>query len=187
MFSLMRLVAFAMRADKPLCEEFSIYLRDGSQISAARQGMVLEAKEGGCSHLLFVDEDMRFTPDAVSILAEHDLEIVGANYRRRTAPHDFITRGLQAQVIKTTAETTGCEMASVIGMGLCLIKLSVFDRLEKPWFIEEYAPKSGLHVTEDVHFCKIAAGAGIQVWVSHDATKQTSHSGRLDIPWNFCE
>lgn len=46
-----------------------------------------------------------------------------------------------------------------IGMGCCLIKMDVFDKIEYPWFVQ-----SGRN-TEDIYFCKLAKSKGLEIWV----------------------
>src|SRR5438552_5615559 len=67
----------------------------GCYIHINRNKMVEQARREGCSHLLFVDTDVIFGPDAINKLIAADKDIVGGRYNKRgfpitsTVPGDF--------------------------------------------------------------------------------------------------
>jgi hypothetical protein len=57
-----------------------------------------------------------------------------------------------------------------------LIRMSVFDRLPKPWF-NLVAVGDQLR-GEDYHFCESARAAGIEVWCDGDLSAELGHIGQ---------
>ena len=62
-----------------------------------------------------------------------------------------------------------------LGTGCMLIKMSVFDKIEKPYFYYGDAGQEGL-MSEDVYFCDKAHQAGYDVWC--DPTIEVGHVGK---------
>jgi len=77
----------------------SLKISEGTLIANQRAELSLDAMREGCSHLLFVDSDMRFPQDMISRLLAHDLDIVAANCARRRMP-----TGPTAQIYKENGD-----------------------------------------------------------------------------------
>lgn len=160
--------------------EFDFYMEMGCDIASARNRSVAAAKERGATHLLFVDYDMYFGPQTISKLLAHDKDIVGAAYnfrneppkppRSAAVPFDGNTFVSPDEVPK---EPFKCQ---VIGAGMLLIKMSVFDTFKGPWFMFGYDEKGELHYGEDTYFCQRAIKeGGLDVWA--DPTLSVKHIG----------
>ncbi|HTI67055.1 MAG TPA: hypothetical protein VL460_05855 [Caulobacteraceae bacterium] len=98
------------------------------------------------THLLFVDSDIHFEPEAVAALIAADRPLVGCVYPRRTIDYDrliaaarrltdrrAIIASAMDYVVVPDGETLElenglCRVAG-IGMGLCLIRRDVFEGL----------------------------------------------------------
>jgi len=108
------------------------------------------------THLLFVDSDMAFQPEAVDALIRADQPLVGAVYPKRTLSFERLIAAArqyedQATVIAAAMDyvvVPGRETADVvdgrckvdgIGMGLCLIRRDVFAALLQTGSIREDA------------------------------------------------
>jgi hypothetical protein len=99
---------------------------EGSGISANRERLVVDALNTECTHILFIDDDMGFTPNALHILASRRQKIVGCNYPMRGTTPTFTALALDKKTrIYTGKESTGLEPCFYTGFGFCLIERSV--------------------------------------------------------------
>lgn len=148
---------------------------------------VQTAKEQGCTHIMFIDADMIFPSSGIIRLIDHDKDIVGANYNVRGNPsrdpgREFTIKPTDPR--KTPkhlkGQITTFEMPAnlfkvwSLGLGFVLIKMSVFDKLDKPYF-NDYESPEGEHHTEDVEFFTKCQDRGIDVWCS--PTIRVGHIG----------
>ncbi len=146
--------------------------------------LVKDARQINATHLLNIDSDMIFPPDALKRLLAHDKDIVGVNYRQRG---NHMDQGHPASTVKFPGE--GKELyrevleqdfpkelfeCAAVGLGLALIDMKVFDKLPFPWFHTTEAEDNG-HSTEDIVFCREAREAGFEVWC--DPTIGMKHIG----------
>ncbi len=156
--------------------DYTIITQTGCYIQQNRTIVVKEAIKAKCTHLLFVDHDMRFEPDALQRLLERDKDIVGVNYNLRRLPVATVVKkeDLDGNVIWEKNEN-GLVQCCGLGTGFLLIKLSVFDKLKHPWFLVEHDDKGGLKCGEDMYFCYEAMKAGFKIWL--DPTLVVGHIG----------
>ncbi len=150
--------------------DYKFYMEMGCEIASSRNRAVAAAKEAGASHLLFVDYDMCFPPDAVSKLLASDKDVIGADYNMRKDPPKSTAIPVDPDVIKDAPFE--CQ---ALGTGLMLIKMSVFDKYPSPWFLFGYDDKGELRFGEDTYFCQRAKQAGCTVFA--DPTLGTKHIG----------
>ncbi len=149
----------------------------GIYIAALRQQAIHIAQHMRASHILFVDSDMRFPEDTVPRLLQHDRDIVAANCVQRTAPNWWNSR-LDGRPISSESRS-GLQEVDTVSFGVILIKLSVFDDLDKPWFDTPYDGQS--HVGEDIYFCREARKAGFRVWIDHDLSQLVRHRSAFEL------
>ena len=148
--------------------------------------MVEIAKEQKATHMLIIDPDMVFPDWGLLQLLEDDKDIVGANYNMR-GQHD--TQEVRISTVKFTDKQGNYipkaakdipkqlfECAG-LGTGFMLIKMSVFDKLEKPYFVLREDADGQLY-TADMNFCKAAVAAGFKVWC--DPTIGMGHIGQYN-------
>lgn len=141
----------------------------------ARTQLVQHAMLQQATHLLFIDGDMVFPPDSLERLLAHRLSVVGANYRRRTSlEHRFTATRKQHEV--TSVGRTGIEPVDYVGLGVCLIDLTLF-RLS---CVAEWFPGS-LFVGEDAAFCAFVHRQGHMCWIDHDLSQQVQHLSTLPL------
>lgn len=161
-----------------------VNFQQSSVIAASRERMGEECLKMDCTHLLFVDDDMHFEPDAVGILASRREPIVGVNYRLRYPPAPFAAKHADRsdRSVETTEESTGIEPIDYIGFGLCLIETRVFRAMPQPWFLPFF--ENGKHTTEDIPFFRKAREHGFGTYVDHDASKRIGHVGECVYTWN---
>ena len=147
-------------------------IRQGPYIHENREEVVLAAQKGGYSHLFFVDWDMILGQSVPKRLLEHNKNIVAALYRVKTIPTRPVTLmedGRQMTMEEIPKELFKCYAT---GAGAMMIKMSVFDKIERPWFSHD--PTSKIE-GEDVWFCKKAREAGFNIFV--DPNIPTNHTG----------
>jgi len=143
----------------------TVLLYETCYIHLGRERLAQQALDGGFTHLLFVDSDMFFEPDALDRLIARDKDIVGADYNKKFLP-------LESTVIGAEEEFGKCDG---IATGFLLIKTDVFKKLKHPWFFYEADEHGNCITGDDMWFCKIAREAGYDIWC--DKTVKVFHIG----------
>ena len=168
-------------------QQQSIVLRqwNSSCIPQGRESLVAESLKEGCTHILFVDEDMAFHPDAVHGMMQRQAPIVACNYKMRFEgmPFAALSPDLSARIV-TTAASPDLEPCGNVGFGLCLIERRVFEALPRPWFSLGWDPDVQLYTTEDLNFFQAATAAGFTPLVDHVASRKVEHVGAFRYRWN---
>ena len=152
-------------------ELFPLVCSEGYTIAENRAYAVLQAQKNGCTHILFIDDDMTFSRVVLDQLISNEKEIVGVWSHSRQLPlrptiafldgegkylpHDQMPRFDRPQ------ETFECYS---IGMGIALIDLKVFDVIEKPYFHFDTHPTGKILIGEDAWFCKQAREKGFKIY-----------------------
>lgn len=117
--------------------------------------------------VLFVEHDMVFEPDTLSLLLRDDKDIVGANYNFKSEPLQSMVFDLEGNPLKEVPKET--FQASAIPTGLMLVKTSVFQKLPKPYFFYEYE-QGTMKTSQDIYFCQKARQNGLEVWCNPNIT-----------------
>ena len=167
---------FAMRLAtlclNPGAKSFLINAKS-SLVAIGRNQCAEAAKLANASHLLFLDSDMIFPADTIKRLLKHQKDIVGAVYSRRAAPFHALGVTFEGEHI---APTKDLRRMQIIPTGCMMIRLSVFDKLSKPWFSTQI---EGEKIRgEDYYFCNRAAEAGFEIWCDGDLSKEVGHIGQ---------
>jgi hypothetical protein len=156
--------------------------------------IVMQAQDFGCTHLLFIEVDMRFPADGALRLLKRDKLVVGGTYNYKVVDKDWdhskpvITKPL---VLYGNAADPGPlsfvpreQMPKEIfkefdgypiflSNGFILIDMRVFQQLKPPWFFFE---KRGERMDgQDVTFSMNCHKAGIDTWC--DPTIPLGHIG----------
>lgn len=145
----------------------------------ARNEIVKSAQANGVEWLAFIDTDVVVPPDTIIRLMAHNLPIVSGVYFTRAPP---IEPAVWREVPngKQTIPFQPGQMieADFIGMGMCLIHMSVFDKIEKPyfnWTLSFQDPNDFTKGTsEDFDFCKKVRARGYKILV--DTSLQARHA-----------
>lgn len=156
----------------------------GIYIGNLRQIAVRIAQQVRASHILFIDSDMRFPEDTLDRLLQRSYDIAeditrdvfAANYVQRTAPQWWTARK-NGQWLSSVGRT-GCEQVDAIGFGCALIRMNVFDRIQRPWFDTPYDGEN--HIGEDLSFCSKAL-SDWEIWIDHDLSQQVRHQGTIEL------
>jgi len=160
--------------------EFFPIFQYGPYISQNRDDIVDTAIKQKCTHLLFVGYDMQFYPVTIDFLIKHDKDIIGGLYNYRSMPiRPMVMLFDNGKVIKGTKDKIPDDMFKVAGIGMdcCLIKMSVFDKLKKPYF-PMFSKEGKVVNSEDIGFCDKAREAGFDIWC--DPTLTVIHIGEYE-------
>jgi hypothetical protein len=168
-----------------------------------RNMLLWQAKQQGCSRVLFVDQDMAPTIQHVARILSHDVPIVGALY-----PHKDLQRlRWVANFDKTKIDNNGMAPALEVGTGFLCVSMSAVFAMEEAnphlkypcqysatvgqlmWMLfneqvvvdtwQEGKPPWPRLLSEDFFFCHLARKAGIPVYV--DTKCQVGHIGPVDF------
>ncbi len=165
--SLANLIAFTKH------EVCTVVATEGYTTAEGRSYCVIQALKEGCTHLLFIDDDMVFPKETLDILLETGKEIVGVNSHSRVLPisttvgmmnekgeymHPDLHSAYEMKMPDELFE------AFFVGAGVLLIDMKVFEKLERPYFAFEANEDGKVIKGEDGFFCEKARKAGIGVW-----------------------
>lgn len=159
-----------------------------SILPESRQRLVGEAWKWDATHLVFVDSDMRFPPDAFIRLIQHGQPIVGVNYPRKKlnglptayCEDDDLIGNL---FIEEGAE--GLREVKHMGFGLCMIDMRVFEALDFPLFAFEPVGDGFKFRGEDVYFFDKCRKVGIIPQCDLGLSEQCAHVGDFDYTHAF--
>ena len=151
----------------------SVQIKQGCLVHKNREEIVIDTqKMGGFSHLFFVDSDMCFSADVLDRLLGRDADIIAAPYRYRRAGGEYVlfldekSDGKEKQIPDTLFPVYA------VGTGCMLIKMSVFDKIPRPWFAFG-DPEA--QIGEDIFFCRKAQEYGYKIWA--DPSVEILHIG----------
>ena len=155
----------------------------GTLIVNQRTDLAKQAVKMGASHILYLDDDMRFPADTLDRLLAHDKGVVAVNYPTRKFPIQPVAFANDTDLtrVHTNADSTGLEEVASVGMGVMLVKAEVFDKIGLPYFMIGYSAKNEEFTGEDIFFCRKARQAGYQIYIDHDLSKEIKHTGSLDF------
>jgi hypothetical protein len=152
-----------------------------------REDLAHWALDNGCTHLLWIDSDMRFPMwsllHMLATMHEKGYEVLAANYPTRGMPvrtvafKDF---KVSDERVYTTPESPEFEKVSGVGMGLMLVKADVMTRLPQPWFQIGYSPAMRSFEGEDLHFARRLEAAGVDIWIDHNLSEHVRHQGAFE-------
>lgn len=164
----------ATQAAVPIC---TLAMIIGTFVHQARETLLHDVVElWGATHVLWLDADMTFPPDAALRLLAHDRDVVAANYMTRTAhprPTAARSRGTDGPPLPVYSHgAMGLEDVDHVGMGVFLMRASVVRNIPSPrfWY-------STLTETEDVYFCRRLREAGHAIAIDHDLSNEVGHVG----------
>lgn len=147
-----------------------------SRVAVNRNACVDRARQLEGTDILWLDGDIKFPTNGLVRLLAHDKDIVGATTRRRDHRGEPI-----GVAVDPNQDGILLEM-KLIGMPFMLTKMSVFDRLQRPYFAEpprhmlpEIDDGSDELVGEDEYFCATARKAGMRVWCDRELSTEIGH------------
>lgn len=159
----------------------------GSGLAMNRIKLCQAAIKRNCTHVLFLDDDMRIPMHTLMMLMAHDKDIIAANCARKELPPRSTAKGFDGNCVRTTKNSHKLEEVMSIGTAVMLIKTSVLLSLPQPWFAEVYNKETGNSIGEDVFFCNLARENGFKIWIEHDVSKEVIHMGGFEFSHQIME
>jgi hypothetical protein len=144
-----------------------------------RERLAMEAQNIGAEYMLWLDSDMVFPATTAMRLMAHNEDIVAANYIRRQLP----AKGVAYEKIGDWQDPLPFEPqddlvpVEGIGMGCMLMKTSILQEIEQPWFEFKWTPESNDHLGEDMIFCQKMSAKGHTVKVDTVLSMELRHLG----------
>lgn len=154
------------------------FLVESSGLAHNQHQLVLLARKWEATHILWVEDDMQFPPDALHRLYGRRQMWVGANYPMRVGPpFEFTACAFdQKERVFTGPKSTGLERCAYTGYGVTLMDITLFDKIELPYFEMSYVGE-GNYATTDAYLAKKVRDAGIPIYVDHDLSQHVGHVG----------
>ncbi len=142
-----------------------------------RNWLVEQALKFGAERMLWLDADHTFPRDALERLLSHDLDVVGCNYPMRADPGNPTAAIGDVRVLTTEAKAEAgmVERVETLGLGVCLMRPTLFELLPKPWFTFVPVPGKNIHMSEDVQLFQRLGTKGVQAHVDHALSWQVTH------------
>jgi hypothetical protein len=159
----------------------------GTGLAMNRINLCKSAIKAGCTHILFLDDDMRIPMHTLMMLLKHDKDIVAANCARKELPPRSTAKGFDGNCVWTRKHSTGLEEVASIGTAVMLINCTKLATLPQPWFAEVYNVETGTSTGEDVFFCNLARQHGQKVFIDHDVSKDVVHMGGFEFTHQITE
>lgn len=149
---------------------FNFNIMSNCLIYDARERLVEYAIKAGFEYIFFLDSDMLPPRETIKSLHSHNVDIVTGMIFKRKYPFQpcFYTKAhvdkdynpyMEGPLEPEKWPSEGITEIAGCGMACCLIKLSIFKDIPKPWFYP--LPKAG----EDLSFCMKARKAGFHIFV----------------------
>ena len=144
-----------------------------------RENLINQAIEVKSEWALWLDSDMMFPPTTLLRLLAHNQDIVACNYMKRSYPFKSVafmdTNDWESWVpLQSEDELLTVE---AIGMGCVLMRTSVFEKLNRPYFEYTYQPKTKDWGGEDFTLFKKLNGVGVQLKVDTNLSNEIYHIG----------
>jgi GT2 family glycosyltransferase len=151
-------------------------------------GVLFDPACADVTHLLWIDDDMVFAPDALRRLLAHDLSIVGGLCHGRRAPHYapiLLHRqpgGMMGYAYQHDYPL-GLVEVDATGGAFLLVKREVFETIEERFKAPGEGPWSDRGHGEDTSFCERAKECGYKVFV--DTTLEIGHIAEVVVDSAF--
>jgi len=179
--SLMRLISF------PSCDITIRTVPGDSLVARARNTLAADFLRSDCSHLLFIDSDLVFSPEHVARIVSHKEDVVGGFYPKKCPDKEiqWVCNALEDR--QTTPREDGLQELRYIGTGFMRVARTVFERMIESYphlaFHPDTNPENtdydffstgvyrkpgqtgpGRYLSEDWYFCQRWLDLGGTVW-----------------------
>lgn len=163
-----------------------ILKQDYTRTDLARNRFAIKLLESHYTHLLMLDVDHVHPADIVQklarwVLMDPSIQVVGGLNFRRSEPYEpcCFFKSPDGTTVNAPAEwSAGLMKVDYIGTGSILIAREVFEKIEPPWFFNQYGIEANWADEwpgEDIGFSERCTQAGIDLFV--DTTTTSPHVG----------
>jgi hypothetical protein len=192
------LLALAARRPRP----FEIVIRPlvgESHVGRARNRLAAQFLASDCTHLLFIDTDIVFSPEHIARLASHSKAIVAGLYPKKQLELDWVYNCIPGEETRPD----GLQRVKYAGTGCLMIARHVFEEMRVRYPEIEYDPDDGDEpgvkwdffssgvwtdpssgrrrwLSEDWYFCQRAQELGFGIWM--DTEVALKHVGEFVYP-----
>ncbi len=155
----------------------TLHFNMGSEVAMQRQQLVDQALETSCSHIMWIDSDIKFPVDTLHMLLNHKKDIVAGNYSTRVPPYRPVAFVNPNDLDSRCFTGKGLEEVWAVGSGMMLVNRKVYEDLQRPHYKIEYNENYTSLVGEDIYFCDKAYKYGYTVFVDHALSDKIAHIG----------
>lgn len=166
----------------------------GSLLVAERNRLIKQFLATDCTHMLCIDSDIGWPPQAVLAMIKHEKDFVAGLYPARGPENVFLFRPVEREDGSLLANEQGLFKMNFIPAGFMMIKRHVLERLCAKFSDKYFEPKAekmkhesgyclfetevfeGEFWGEDYVFCKRVREAGFEIWI--DPMVEFDHAGK---------
>lgn len=134
------------------------------------------------THILWIDDDTKFSTKAFDSLLSRNLPFVAANMCRKEVGGSGIACGADGIGIDS-AGRKGVEEVQRAGLGMVLMEIEMLRKLKKPHFEILWLEDRQCYLGEDDYLCGLIREAGYKIYIDHEASRRSGHIG--DYEYKF--
>jgi hypothetical protein len=144
-----------------------------------RNNLVKKAKEVNSDYILWLDSDMTYLATTALRLLEHNKDIVACNYSKRTKPLKTVAYTNLNDWDSWVPMEPQDELVKVegVGMGCMLMKLDIFEKLQKPYFEFRYKEDTQDYFGEDFILLGKLREQGYDIYIDTVLSMDIKHLG----------
>ncbi len=144
-----------------------------------RERLLEKAKQVKSEYVLWLDSDMMFPSTTAIRLLNHNKDVVACNYMKRTNERKSVAytdlndwnSWLPMEVKDELIEVQG------VGMGCMLMKMKVFNNLQKPYFEFTYKEDTQDFFGEDFNLQSKLRSENYKIYIDTLLSKEIKHIG----------
>lgn len=158
-----------------------------SNLSRGRQHCLDLAIKDGYTHLLFIDDDMKFTNECFDLLLSRDKDFIAPNCVN--ADRIPVTEDFDGSYIHSK-DKTGIQQIARTGLAFALIKMDKIKNIPRPHFEVRWANNhegKEFYLPEDYYFCTKLTDHKIDLYIDHDAARKIVHIKKAFLQEDFTE
>ncbi len=151
----------------------------GTVLLNQRENLINNALEINSDYVLWLDSDMIFPTTTATRLLNHNKDVVGCNYMKRSLPLKTVAYKDLNDWDTWVPLKPSDDLIEVqgVGLGCILMKTSIFKKLKKPFFEFTYDKKTDSWLGEDFNLCKKLKKIGYSIYIDSILSMDIKHIG----------